>query len=151
MRRLAYLIAFLAFLLPVTARGQNAIASAETNVHLTLTTPPPATLNPTQSPFPRPVHHCCHLKGFVIGASIGAGLGALWGAAWCGDEGSCAGGIITSMALFGGIGGGLGAFLDQRRGIPRAPTPPAFTRTRRVSVLGVLTGKIRAATAAVTF
>src|SRR6266498_912912 len=66
-----------------------------------------------QSQFPRSVHHCCHLKGFVIGASVGAGLGALWGGAWCGAEGSCVGGILESMALFGGIGGAIGAFLQQ--------------------------------------
>src|SRR6266498_3325569 len=79
-----------------------------------------------QSQFPRSVHHCCHLKGFVIGASVG--------------------GILESMALFGGIGAAIGAFLQQPNTVPIVPLQPALASVR-VRVSPVFTGRLRAATA----
>ena len=102
-----------------------------------------------QSSFPRPVHHCCHLKGFLIGAGIGAGLGAWWSLSWC-TEGICATDMAKSMLILGGIGGGLGAFLDQRQQLAPPPSIP-FAPHRRLTVSGVLTGRVRAIATGVTF
>jgi hypothetical protein len=72
----------------------------------------------------RRVHHCCNLKGALIGAGIGAAIGAFY-AQLC-DAGDCALTHIKYMGIMGGIGAGLGAFVEQRHGLAPWPEPPVL-------------------------
>ena len=83
---------------------------------------------------------CCNRKGATIGAAIGAGLGALFSLA-C-DAGDCTSTYVRNMAVSAGIGGGLGAWLNERSASP-------WPSRLRISVLAV-SRSLRAA-ARVTF
>ena len=79
--------------------------------------------SPTQLvryPGPRRVHHCCHVKGALIGAGIGAAAGFAIARLYEGDRTTT---YIRCMGTLGGIGAGLGAFVDRRHGAPGFKTP----------------------------
>ena len=70
---------------------------------------------------PRRVHYCCNGKHALIGAGIGAAIGFAFVRAFCPNE-DCTTDYIKSMAVMGGILGGLGAFVSrQNPGVPLAP------------------------------
>lgn len=143
MRRLLPFVACLLMLIAVPARAQGVAAPPST-----------ATADHTpfaaqQSSFPRPAHRCCHLKGLLIGAGVGAAFGWWVVRSGC-DASDCIGDYMKAMAVFGGIGGALGVFLDQQNRVAQPPTQPAFP-TSRFRMSGVVTSRVRAATASVAF
>jgi hypothetical protein len=72
----------------------------------------------------RRVHRCCNLKGALIGAGIGAAIGTFY-ATLC-DAGDCTLTYVKYMGIMGGIGAGLGAFVERRQGFGPLPERPVL-------------------------
>src|SRR3954463_13433786 len=123
MHRVLQFVACLLVLVAIPVWAQDAGAAA-TGIQVSLAGTEATTLASQASSIPRPVHHCCHLKGFLIGAGIGAGAGWLLVRYAC-DASDCTRDYLQYMLVLGGIGGGLGAFLDQQSGLAQPPQRPA--------------------------
>ena len=123
------LVGFLVVIMSVDAYGQTASAprSAMPMVRLS---PLPLDVALSRQSWPvRPkrIHRCCKLKGALIGAGIGAAIGFAY-ATVC-DAGDCTSTYIKYMAVMGGIGAGLGAFVQrQSPGLPLTPMPAIADR-----------------------
>ena len=127
------LLAVFVLVLPTVAQAQPTVGESGDLPAIRATgfeiAPAPEIQSPSTRPPSNRGFHCCNKKGALIGLAVGAGL-AVWLVHSLCDSADCTSNYVSVVALFGGIGAGIGALANT----PNLRGPVGFPVTGRLRV-----------------